>query len=152
MIASAWQRILLPIAVIVTVMFFFACTAQNGPEQGDTTGDTVQNRPGEVSDILDAQEFRSVIAATPELVMIDFYADWCDPCKLLAPVLEEIAKENPGQARIYRVDVEENKDLVRSFGMRGIPFVIYFKDHQVIHHRTGLHPKEVYLEAIRRFS
>ena len=53
MIASAWQRILLPIAVIVTVMFFFACTAQNGPEQGNTTGDIVQNRSGEVSDIID---------------------------------------------------------------------------------------------------
>lgn len=152
MTASEWQRTLLQITVILLIMGFIACTVQNSPEERNATGDMAPSRPGEVLDIIDAQEFRSVIAATPELVMIDFYADWCDPCKFLAPLLEEIAKENPGQARIYRIDIEENKELARSFGVRGIPFVIYFKDHQVIHHRTGLHPKETYLEDIRRFS
>jgi thioredoxin 1 len=129
-----------------------ACSFQGETEAVKGSSEVVKMAPGKVLEIVDKHEFRSVIASTPELLLVDFYADWCDPCRLLAPVLEEIAKENPKRARIYRIDVEENKDLAKSLGMRGIPFVLFFKDHQVIHQRVGLYPKETYLADIRRFS
>jgi thioredoxin 1 len=129
-----------------------ACSSQGEAERSSGAAESMKSAPGKVLEIISAREFQSVVASTPELLLIDFYADWCDPCRQLSPVLEEIAEENPRQARIYRMDIEENKDLARSLGMRGIPFVLYFKDQRVIHQRVGLYPKETYLEDIRRFS
>jgi thioredoxin 1 len=146
--ASAFSAALFAAALILISGGLFSCKMSE-PEGAKAIPDS---RDSEVVEIVSTEEFRSVIASTSGLILIDLYADWCDPCKLLEPIMEEIARGNVYGARIYRIDVEQNRSLARSLGMTGIPYVVYFKDHAVVHSRVGLFPKEIYMEDIRRFS
>ena len=72
--------------------------------------------------------FDEEIAGADEPVLVDFWAEWCGPCKLIAPVLEEIAQENPGKIRIAKLNVDENLEISRRFEVMSIPTLILFKD------------------------
>jgi len=75
-------------------------------------------------------------------VLVDFYADWCGPCKMLAPVLEEISREH-GDLSIVKVNVDEHPLLAQKYSVMSIPSLIYFVDGKDVNHHVGFIPKEV---------
>ena len=74
-------------------------------------------------------------------VVVDFWAEWCGPCKQIGPSLEELSKEYGGRVKIAKVNVDENPDLPAQFGVRGIPALFLFKDGQVVSNKVGAAPK-----------
>jgi len=99
------------------------------------------------------QEMTRIVAAAGErLLIFDFYADWCQPCKELEPILKSIAVQKADVVDVYRVNYDENQSLAELFGVRGIPFVAYVKNRTLVYSLMGLRPKEAYLEAIESFT
>ncbi len=80
--------------------------------------------------------------------IIDFYADWCGPCKQLEPILRELAGEYKGKINVYRVDVDDERELAMSFGIRGIPALLFVPTEGEPQMLVGLQPKEKLEEAI----
>jgi thioredoxin len=72
--------------------------------------------------------FDETIAASAETVVVDFWAEWCGPCKMIAPILDEIADEHPGKLTIAKLNVDENPDVARRYDVMSIPTLIVFKD------------------------
>jgi thioredoxin 1 len=77
---------------------------------------------------LTEQTFDEEVKGSAELVLVDFWAEWCGPCKMIAPILDEIATEQTGKLRIAKVNVDENLELGRRFDVMSIPTLILFKD------------------------
>lgn len=83
-----------------------------------------------------------------KLVLVDFFAQWCGPCHMIAPVLEEIQKESNGEYDIVKVDVDQNESLSRKFGIMSIPTMILFKDGQPVDKIIGFRPKNQIVEVL----
>lgn len=77
------------------------------------------------------------------LKLMDFYADWCGPCKIMAPIFEEVEKDYEGKVEFEKVDVEANEQLAEKFGISGIPTFVLVKDEKEVDRRTGAMPKEM---------
>jgi len=90
--------------------------------------------------IVNAVEFEEVVKNNRN-VMVDFYADWCGPCKILGPVLEKVAAEHEEDLVIVKVNIEEDKELTEKFNIKSIPHVIFFMDGEAKHSFTGFQPK-----------
>ena len=89
----------------------------------------------------DDQKFKDVIAAAP-IALVDFYADWCGPCKMLAPILEELAEEKADSLTVVKVNVDDSPETAGAFSIMSIPTVILFKDGQVVDKLVGYATKE----------
>ena len=74
-------------------------------------------------------------------VLVDFYADWCGPCQMMAPVLKEVAQEMGDHVKIVKIDVDKNQPLAQRFGVRSIPTLILFKNGEVLSKKAGLMTK-----------
>ena len=81
--------------------------------------------------------------------IIDFYADWCGPCKQVAPVLEELAKEYEGKVDIYKIDTEDQQELAAAFGVRSIPSILFCPKDEKPQMSMGALPKESFVTAIK---
>ena len=88
------------------------------------------------------------MAGKGQLLVIDFWAQWCGPCRSIAPVIEELASEFEGRAIIGKVDVDDNPDIVSNFGIRNIPAIIFIKNGEVVDKTVGAVPKGELLEKI----
>ncbi len=89
-----------------------------------------------------------VLASSDQPVLVDFWAEWCGPCRTIAPLLDQIADEYAGKAAIKKVDVDENQDLAARFAIRSIPTLIVFKDGKPVETITGVQPKAAITSAI----
>ncbi len=85
--------------------------------------------------------FQEEVLAAETPVLVDFWAEWCGPCKMIGPALEELAVEYGGRVKIAKVNVDENPKLPAQYGVRGIPALFMFKGGEVISNRTGAAPK-----------
>jgi thioredoxin 1 len=83
-------------------------------------------------------------------ILVDFWAAWCGPCKAVAPVLEELARELNGRAHVAKINIDENGDLVNRFGIRSIPTLLVFKSGKVVDQLVGAAPKARILRMIER--
>lgn len=81
-------------------------------------------------------------------VVVDFWAEWCGPCRMIAPVLEEISEELSGRVKVVKLNVDENPKIAERYGIRGIPTLLVFKNGQVAGQQVGAHPKNKLKEWI----
>ena len=97
---------------------------------------------------LNQMNFDAEILKNDEPVVVDFYADWCGPCRMLAPVVEELAAEADGY-RVAKVNVDESPELAERFGVMSIPTVVVLKNGALAARAVGLRPKSALLELLR---
>ncbi len=93
--------------------------------------------------------FDTAIPGTP-LAMVDFWASWCAPCRMLAPVIEKIAEKYEGKALVGKVDVDAEGELAVRYGVMSIPTVIFFKNGEEIDRKIGLMPAEAYEQVLNQ--
>jgi thioredoxin 1 len=97
---------------------------------------------------IDDSEFETKILKGNGAFLVDFWAEWCGPCRQIAPVLDEIAKEREGKITIAKVNIDKNPSTPQKFGVRGIPTLIIFKDGKAVSTKVGTLPKSKLLEWI----
>ena len=92
--------------------------------------------------------FDETIATSDVPVLVDFWAEWCGPCKVIAPILEEIAGEQAGRVKIAKLNLDENLDITRRFEVMSIPTLVLFKDGEAVQRLIGAKPKGQLLQEI----
>ena len=85
--------------------------------------------------------FEAEVLRSSEPVLVDFWATWCPPCRMIAPAVEELASEYAGKAKVAKLDVDENPEIAQRYGVQSIPTLLVFKDGQVVEQRVGALPK-----------
>lgn len=96
-------------------------------------------------------EFEKEVIENKKVVLVDFYADWCGPCKMVAPVLEKIGKEN-SNIEIVKVNVDENQELAMKYSVMSIPTLVIFKEGKVVDGMIGFSEEETILNLIKKHS
>jgi thioredoxin 1 len=103
-------------------------------------------KPIEITDATFEQEVLK--SDTP--VLIDFWATWCGPCKMIAPIVEELANEFAGKLKVGKVDVDSNQQIAMQFGIRSIPTLLIFKGGRVVDQLVGAVPKNALVDKLNR--
>jgi thioredoxin 1 len=97
---------------------------------------------------IDDSEFEEKVLKGKGAFLVDFWAEWCGPCRQIAPALDEIAKERAGKITVAKVNIDKNPGTPQKFGVRGIPTLIIFKDGKAVSTKVGALPKSKLLEWI----
>lgn len=92
--------------------------------------------------------FETTVLKSDKPVMVDFWAAWCGPCRMVGPIIEQISDEYQGKAVVGKVDVDSNQEFAAKYGVRNIPTVLIFQNGEVVGRQVGVAPKNVYTEAI----
>ena len=92
--------------------------------------------------------FDEVVLLSDKPVLVDFWAAWCDPCRMVDPVIDDICSEYDGKAVVGKVDVDANQEFAAKYGVRNIPTVLVFHKGEVVGRQVGVSPKKAYTDAI----
>ena len=114
------------------------CRVKDRPICGECKRPILIDRPVAVTDA----DFDRVIGESDVPVLVDFYADWCGPCKMMAPVLDEVAHDRAGETLFLKLDTERNPIVSQRFGIRGIPTLIVFRGGKEAARQTGALPRQ----------
>ena len=94
--------------------------------------------------------FETDVMKSPQLALIDFWAEWCGPCRQLGPTIDALADEYTGKMKVFKMNVDENPNTPTRFHVRGIPTLLLIKNGQVVDQLVGAHPKSVIAQAIQK--
>ncbi|MCL4139774.1 UNVERIFIED_CONTAM: hypothetical protein GTU68_050429 [Idotea baltica] len=92
--------------------------------------------------------FLDVVLKSEKPVLVDFWAAWCGPCRMLAPTVEELSSDFEGKAVVAKVDVDANQEFAAKYGVRNIPTILIFKGGEVVDKQVGVAPKATYTEKL----
>jgi thioredoxin 1 len=98
---------------------------------------------------IDGSNFQDDVLGADTPVVVDFWAEWCGPCKMISPALEEISEEMSGAVKIAKVNVDENQDLAVQYGVRSIPMLLMFKNGEIADQMVGAAPKAKLVDWIK---
>ena len=98
-------------------------------------------------EITDAN-FDELVLKSTKPVLVDFLAEWCGPCRMLGPIVEEISKDYDGKAVVGKLDVDSNQEFAAKFGVRNIPTVLVFNKGELVKRQVGVSPKNIYTESL----
>jgi thioredoxin 1 len=140
-----WRKIVVILGTVSVLFGSVTVGCSQSPSESRSGGQSV------VATLEGAEAFRQALTeAGAGLVVVDFYADWCAPCRQLSPMLEEIARAHPDKAAFYKVNVDQNADLTKVYRITGIPHVMFFRNSQVVHSILGVQHKDAYVRALDR--
>ncbi len=97
---------------------------------------------------VDEKSWESEVVQAPELVMVDFWAVWCGPCQMVAPIVEELAGEYEGKLRVRKLNTDENPEIAGRYQIMSIPTILFFKNGQPVEKLVGARPKRQFKEVI----
>ena len=95
-----------------------------------------------MAQVISSEEFNNLVEHAQGVSVVDFFATWCGPCKMLAPVFQEVGKEFENKANFYKIDIDESLDIARQFSVSTVPTVIIFKNGEPVERLVGFMPKE----------
>ena len=98
---------------------------------------------------LTSQNFQKEVKESNKTVLIDFYADWCGPCKMMSPIIDEIAEEANNDIKVCKLNVDEASDVASEYGIMSIPTLIIFKNGVAVNTLVGLQDKETVLNSLK---
>ena len=91
---------------------------------------------------LTEENFEKEVLQSDQPVLVDFWAEWCPPCRIIGPIVEELAADFDGIAKVAKLDIDANPEVASQYGVRSIPTLLYFKDGKVVDRSIGVAPKE----------
>lgn len=99
---------------------------------------------------LSDKDFEETVVQSDQPVVVDFWADWCSPCRRMAPIVEEVAADYAGRVKVAKLNVDENGEVTGRYGVMSIPTLLFFKNGEVVERLIGFRPKEEVEEVIER--
>lgn len=97
---------------------------------------------------INAADWQAKVLSADKPVLVDFFATWCGPCKMMAPVIDEVATEKAGEVSVYKIDIDENPEIAQQYGVMSIPTFIVFKGGQPAAKTLGAQPKERIIDLL----
>ncbi len=97
---------------------------------------------------IESANFDSEVLQSDMPVLVDFWAPWCGPCKMLTPIIDDLAKEYDGKVKVTKVNVDDNQELAAKFNIKGIPTIMVFKGGEAVSTLVGMQPKEQLAKAL----
>jgi thioredoxin 1 len=94
------------------------------------------------------KNFGEMIKSTDKMVLVDFWAEWCGPCKQLAPALEDASNDLQDKIEVFKINIDENPETPSSFSVRGVPTILFFKNGELVNRQVGVLPKSKLYEKI----
>jgi thioredoxin 1 len=98
-----------------------------------------------MSTAINSDEFQKKVLEEKEIVLVDFYADWCSPCRMLSPIMDEVSKDH----KVYKINVDDEEEIAKKYGIMSIPCVIAFKNGKEYKRSVGLVDKDTILEMFK---
>jgi len=95
------------------------------------------------------QNFRDMIKSSDKMILVDFWADWCGPCKQLAPALEDASNDLQEKILVFKINIDQNPEMPSRYSVRGLPTILFFKNGEVVDRQIGVLPKSKLYEKIQ---
>jgi len=141
------MRFFMRVVMVFSFLVMVSCGNDTGNQPQASAKESV------IGSINSLEQFNKIMETSKErLLVLDFYADWCPPCKDLFLILEKIGKENRDIVTIYKINIDRHSELASSFRVTGIPHVAFVKNKENVLSLTGLYPKNMYLKVIQQYS
>lgn len=98
------------------------------------------------------KSFSELINSPGMPVLVDFYADWCGPCKTMAPILQQVATENAGKVKVIKIDVDKNQAIAQQYRVQGIPTLILFHKGNIVWRQSGVVPPQQLNQVLKQYT